>query len=261
MPATAFIPELPFKLELPFEVFEKAGESGKERRVAGIISSEHKDRQGETVLQRGLDFSDFLSNGWINDNHSQATTGVVGYPIRVERTLHKGKPATRFEGYLLQTKDADKIWELASALQKTDRRLGFSIEGKVIRRADGGRTIAQARVTNVAVTNCPVNTMTGLDILAKSMLAIEGNQEAVAVLKALTAGTSVNDPGTTPGEGFALRSESVEKDVSDLAGKKKKKKKRLIAKSEALRFIRLRMPGLNDTSATQVLRWATGASK
>ena len=51
------------------EVFEK-GTGDKRIKLRGIISTEHRDRQGEVILQRGLDFRPFLDYGWFNDNHS-----------------------------------------------------------------------------------------------------------------------------------------------------------------------------------------------
>ena len=148
--------DIPFKFELPFEVFHKAGEVGKERRIGGIISTDRTDRQGEQVLQDGLDFSEFINNGWFNDNHSKDTTGIVGYPIKIEKQRKNGRPVHYVEGYLLENfEPADKIWTLANSLQKTGRRLGFSIEGSVTRRAgNDGRVIASAKVRNVAITNC-----------------------------------------------------------------------------------------------------------
>lgn len=266
--------EIPFKLEMPVEVFWKAGEKGKERRISGVISTEHRDQQGEVVLQRGLDFNPFLKHGWINDNHSRDTAGVVGYPETVERTTHRGKPATRMEGYLLQDfEQADKIWDLAEALQKTDRRLGFSIEGKVNRRTgNDGKVIAEAIVRNVAVTNCPVNTQTGLDVLAKSFAYFESDSRCAGcegdecVHKALSAGQAVTDPGTAPGEGFPLRTESlesdpkvttydVEDDEKERRRKRKRKKKRL-TKSEAVTLIGRRFPGASPELAERIIRHA-----
>lgn len=256
----ASVAELPFKFELPIDAWEKAGEAGKERRIGGIISTESADRHGEIVLQRGLDFKDFLKNGWFNDNHSKDTTGILGYPIKVEKVQHNGKPAHRVEGYLLPGyKPADKIWELARSLQKTGRRLGFSIEGSV-RQRTGPRenVIAEAVVRNVAVTNCPVNTDTGLDVLAKSMVSIERGvpQDEVAkalqvLQRALMAGQAITAPTTpTPGDGFALRTESLERDP---------KRKRKLTKSEAIRFVKDRYKGLTDAQAARIVQWAAAA--
>jgi hypothetical protein len=254
-------PEIPFRFDIPVEVFFKAGkEAGKARRIAGVVSTEHKDKQNEVVLQRGLDFSDFQQNGWFNDNHSRDTTGIVGYPLKVEQATKGGKPATRVEGYLLEGHPpSDKIWELANALQKTDRKLGFSIEGKVLKRSGpDGKIISQARVSNVAITNAPVNTSTGLDVLAKSMMALE-QEDQQGIEKALSAGTAVAAPPVAPGEGFPLRTESLEPrvKVTTYGGKKKKKKKKKrLNKAEAFELIRRRHPGLGDRVADRIWNFA-----
>jgi hypothetical protein len=257
--------EIPFQFELPIEVWEKAGEKGKERRIGGIISTEDKDRQGEVVLQRGLDFSEFINHGWFNDNHSKDTTGIVGYPTKVEKQTVGGKPRHRVEGYLLPNYGpANKIWELARSLQKTNRRLGFSIEGSVGQREGyDGKTVAQAKVRNVAITNCPVNVSTGLEILAKSLVALEtqgeqarkshrcwgkgeccGKCESADAEKALSAGQAVTNPGPSAGEGFPLRTESTEK-----------KPKRL-TKAQAIEWLQSRYRGLSKAMAERIYQYA-----
>jgi hypothetical protein len=250
-------PEIPFKLEFPIEVWKKSGEAGKERRIGGIISSEHTDRQDEVVLQRGLEWDSFLRSGWINDNHSRDTTGIVGYPIKVRQTIFRGKPATYMEGYLLPDYDkADEIWKLANSLQKTNRRLGFSIEGKVKQRiGPSGKTVAKAHVSNVAVTNCPVNTITGLEVIAKSISALEQMPDPVE--KAMTAGQSVGPPvAPVAGDGFALRTESLEGSPKNTAGKKRKRKKKTLSKAEALGAIKERYPGIDDRAAERIWLYA-----
>lgn len=249
--------EIPFRFEMPFEVWHKAGEPGKERRIGGLISTESKDRQGEVVLQRGLDFSEFLKHGWINDNHSKETTGIVGYPTLVEKTTHRGRPATRFEGYLLQGYPrADQIWELANVLQKTGRRLGFSIEGAVQRR-DGleGEVVAKAKVRNVAVTNCPVNTDTQLEVIAKSLMAMEAAEPSEEdIRRALSAGAAISAPGSwAPGNGFALRTESMER-VRDV--RRALRRKRRVSKSEAIEIVKSRYQGLTDAQAQRIVEYA-----
>jgi hypothetical protein len=264
--------DIPFgPVLIPVDVWRKSSsDDEKEWRIGGIISSEHQDRQGEVVLQRGLDFSDFVKSGWLNDNHAQGTTEVLGYPLRVNRTTWMGKPATYMEGYLLKDYEpAKKVMELAEALQKTNRRLGYSVEGKIQKRmGPGGKIIAKAKVTNVAVTRCPVNTITGLEVLAKSMMDIEGETPCFgrddccgehnhcAMDKALAAGHAVSAPATpTPGEGFAVRAESLE-GVSAPSRPKKKKKKRL-TKSEALQVIRARFPRISEAGANRIWQFAS----
>lgn len=159
----------------------KSEGGSEERRIGGYCSTEHLDRQSEVVLQKGLDFSEFVKHGYFNDNHNQATSAVVGVPESAE--YHAGK-GWYTEGTLLKGfSRADEIWGLAKSLEDTHRRLGFSIEGKVIER--NGNHIVKAKIRNVAVTNCPVNPNCTWDILAKSF----GDE---AIERALSAGSAVS---------------------------------------------------------------------
>lgn len=208
-----------FALEHDVEVFSKSDGSDHERRIGGICTTDDIDRQSEVILQDGLDFSSFLRSGWFNDNHDPSTDAVVGYPTVADyRTLGLRK-GWYVEGYLLKgSPRADAIWMLANALQKTDRRLGFSVEGAVVARdAQNPGTIKKAIVREVAVTRCPVNANTALHVLVKS----------------LSAGAAVPVP-TTPvtgeGAGRVVARRSVEaRDggsvAPDLANAKKRRKR------------------------------------
>ena len=68
------------------------------------------DKQIEAV-QKGLDFDEFVQFGYFNDNHSQATSAVVGVPDMAEYRDGKGWYT---EGKLLKGfPRADEIWEAA----------------------------------------------------------------------------------------------------------------------------------------------------
>lgn len=285
--------EMPFEFEVPVSFFEKSdAPKGQQRRIGGIISTESPDRQGEIVLQKGLDFGDFLKNGWFNDNHKRDTDAIVGYPESVQffkkgETLPNGEVATTSghwaEGYLLEGADrADRLWKLGKSLQKTNRRLGYSVEGKIHRRigertilqksADGksrwvGNTIARATVRNVAITNCPVNTETNMEVLAKSLQAMESAEPTevearLSVLeKALAMGQGTNaspsGPKTGEGAGQVLATESLEDDDDPrLKGKSKALKESLhksLTYNEAVARVRHRHPGASDTQVGRVL--------
>lgn len=218
---------LPFDFEMPISFFEKAGTNGRERRIGGIASTDLKDRQDEVVIQKGLDFSEFIKHGWFNDNHSKDTDGVIGYPeytayFHKGQALPDGTKAGRdghwVEGYLLKTKRADGIWDLGKSLQETNRRLGFSVEGSVLKRLLGNRNVVtKAKVRNVAITNCPINTDTRMEILAKSLRAVDGSLEYWE--KALgmgtpTPGVAVTGAKTGMGAGQVLAQESLERKKS-----------------------------------------------
>lgn len=173
-----------FRFAVPLFAFEKSdAPEGRRRRIGGLVSTETRDREDETILQSGLDFSEFLQHGWFNDNHAKDITGIVGEPDPIAlRQVTKGErlptglvaPANGHwaEGWLFENDPrADAIWNKILAVQKSPaRRLGFSIEGTIQKRTGPeNKTIAKARVRHVAITHCPVNTDTRLDRLAKAI--------------------------------------------------------------------------------------------
>jgi hypothetical protein len=108
-----------FSFFAPLTFFQKAdAPAGQTKRIAGVISTELRDKQKEVVLQRGLDFAPFLNGGWFNDNHSKNTTDVLGFPTDVKKfqkgeRLPDGSTAksngTWAEGYLLDTPQAATV--------------------------------------------------------------------------------------------------------------------------------------------------------
>lgn len=138
--------------------------------IQGILSTESRDADGETVLQNGLDFDYFLKSGWFNDNHDQSTGSGLGFPTAVERVTHNGKPATRVVGYLLPTPKGIETYHLAKAAAAAGRPLGFSIEGGIIQRTGpDGKVVARAIVRDCAIARHPKNSDTSLDVLVKAL--------------------------------------------------------------------------------------------
>jgi hypothetical protein len=209
-----------FKFWVPLEAYEKGGDL----LVRGVISTEHRDREGEIVLQDGLDFSEFLRSGYFNDNHEKKTGGgaVLGYPLKIQKgTTPDGKKCHHVEGVLYKDyAPARELHHLAAAMRNDPRKarqLGFSLQGKIKSRTgqpripkvqpDGtvqwvGDVVNKAIVRHVAITHCPVNPHTGLE----------------ALTKALMAGSAIEAPTASPGEGFPLRAESLD------GGKKRTKR-------------------------------------
>lgn len=161
--------------------------SGEEARayVEGIISSDSVDQQGDIIRQEGLDFSYFLKRGWLNDDHRPGAANVVGQPLNIYKTkLSDGTPATAMKAYLFLNKPrAKEIYETAVALKsaKSDRRLGFSIEGEVLQRDPVNKNvILKARVLHVAVTNAPCNTdASNMELVERSMRWLKASEEEV----------------------------------------------------------------------------------
>lgn len=240
----------PFRLDLSVEAFEKSDAGDKSRRICGIVSTDHLDRQMETLIQEGLDFGPFLKSGWFNDNHATDTDSVVGYPEIAElRNLPNGKRGWYVEGYLLKGDPeqisqgiiprSEKIWGLAKSLQSTARRLGFSVEGAVVERdVTNPRIVRKAVVREVAITKCPVNEHTSLAVLAKS----------------LAAGSAVPMPTNVPvtgsdGGGRLLVPQSLE-------AKPAKKKKKRIKKSEAIALLQKSNPRITRQGAEEIVEFA-----
>lgn len=199
-----------FEIFAELSAFEKSGDKRSPMYIGGIVSTDDVDQDGEQILQEGLDFKPFLQRGWFNDNHSKSTVGIVGYPtdafyVRKGQKLPNGRIAKSngwwAEGYLLNTEEGRKIWGLVKALEDAPRKLGFSIEGKVLQRHPRDKsTVTKAVVRHVAVTHCPVNVGTELGSL----------------VKALAAGHAIgSDDMSGPGNAAALRPESLDDTMYD----------------------------------------------
>lgn len=153
-------------LAMPFDLV-KSGTDG-EMRIGGYASTADRDRQGESVMQKCLDISEFVTTGFFNLDHDGSK--ILGYPdgdrcrvdgrgLYVEGTLLKGVP------------EAESMYRTAVALRKSNapRRLGFSVEGQVLER-NGDGLITKAKVYNVALTAQPVNPNCTWDALCKSFV-------------------------------------------------------------------------------------------
>jgi hypothetical protein len=174
-----------FATWIPFTTLAKAKKDNDEPEImddnvgmiAGIVSTDDMDFEGEKINQSGLDWSYFLNNGWFNHEHRPGPEAVLGHPTKIEKVDdHK----TRVEGKLYLSKPlAKECYDTAVAMQKAggERCLGFSIEGKVtLRDPIQPKKVLKANVINVAITSHPVNPNTNLEIIAKSMNV--GYQEA-----------------------------------------------------------------------------------
>lgn len=134
-------------------------------KIAGVISTDEVDLQGERVLQKGLDFSYFLKKGTFNYEHQAGAQNMLGYPTRIRQR----KGYTEVEGVLLLDKPkARDIFETASAMRKAGghRTLGFSVEGQVLERDPmDPKIVTKAKVINCAITSNPINPDTSLELL------------------------------------------------------------------------------------------------
>lgn len=223
---------------------EKAEVSGEDpeitRPIKGWCSTEALDRQEEIVVAKGLDFSEFVQFGYYNDNHKQDTASVLGEPrTAVFKSQKWWTEGNLYRGYA----PADRVWELAKAMKKSGarRKLGFSIEGKVLER-DGRNRILRAKVRNVAITNCPVNTECTWEAVTKSFADASAVSDAYD--KALAAGHGARISG-----GAALRVESLE-------GASTRDANQEYEYNEAVEKLQRLRPHLSKSTCRRIVRYA-----
>jgi len=195
-----------FVLEADIDMEKSSPDSGR-RVIRGYGSTPHEDRQSETLLQKGLDISDFVKHGYFNYDHDNSI--ILGYPYPTCKIDDNG---FWIEGELLKgVPKSDDLWTLALALKKSDapRKLGFSVEGKILERQ--GTKILKAKVYNVAVTPNPVNTNCTWEAMVKSFRGL-GDSD---LIKTLEAGYEV-DPTKLEGGGV-FRKESLEESLHNLS--------------------------------------------
>lgn len=229
-----------FAFSFPMDIIKSENASTEEWRIGGYASTSDEDRQGDEILQKGLDISDFVNFGWLNFDHNNDI--ILGYPDKSKCVVDR--KGFYVEGILLKgVEKSQRIWETALALKKSgsDRKLGFSVEGKILKRNDLGK-IVKAKVYNVAVTPNPVNTSCTWDALVKSF-----TNDVHDIEKSLEAGH--NDGSGSPiipedlESAFKTLSYTVgEDDESKLNKDKLKKKlsdKTNISKSELILYLQL----------------------
>lgn len=141
-------------------------------RLGGIASTSDEDADGEFLDPKGFDIKPLMASGMVNWHHQakgQPAT-IIGEPTKAE---------IRPEGLYIETdlypssKIACDVWELANTLEKDSktRRLGYSIEGKVVKRKSNNKNspdykkIVKAIITGVAITHQPKNPKTFANII------------------------------------------------------------------------------------------------
>lgn len=144
--------------------------------LAGFASSRRKDIDGES-LNQNFDISYLTERGIINWNHSKDPDCVIGEPDEVK--FVNGNLWVKSMLYEDQ-KMAQKVANLAKVFSKNSskRKLGYSIEGKVIERDENDPEIVnKALITNIAVTVNPKNCDSLIDLVKGSFTGWEDEDE------------------------------------------------------------------------------------
>lgn len=157
-----------FEFFVPAQIVKSSGKNKDGKRwIQGIASTSSRDLQGEIVSQKGIDFTYFLKHGYFNNDHKDGFDNKVGEPTECRLT----KNGLWVKGLVYKNKKvADDIWEMMNSLNSSGakRRIGFSIQGKVVKR--NGKNIERCWIQDIAITPAPVNTTTWAEI-AKSLSA------------------------------------------------------------------------------------------
>lgn len=173
-----------FEMPVELELIKSIG--GGKRIIRGYASTEAIDRDGEIILQNGIDFTPLLKSGFLNYDHQfKSMNGarlpiIVGYPTKaevknkglwVECEMLKSDGNSSSE----QLRLADELWEMGQAFQRSGgtRSLAYSVEGGVVQRR--GSRIVKSVVRDLAITHKPVNPNATVELFAKSFFAACGS--------------------------------------------------------------------------------------
>lgn len=147
-------------------------EDPKSWKVGGLASCADSDLDGETVDPFGIMTDYALEYGYINWNHEKGPDSRIG----ILEKINIDSRGLYIEGYLLKgIQKARDAYILMKELTKlgNPRRLGWSIEGKVIQQ-DGTR-ITKSFLVAVALTTNPVNPQTYAELM-KSLFALNKSE-------------------------------------------------------------------------------------
>ena len=163
-----------FKFWCPVDIKKAIDEKTGEEimLLGGIASTADEDSDGEFLDPKGFDIKPLIERGLVNWHHQAKTNPgtIVGEPTKAE---------IRKDGLYIETKlypsspVAVDIWNLAKTLETDSktRRLGYSIEGKIVSRKSDNpsspdyKKIDKAIITGVAITHMPKNPKTFANII------------------------------------------------------------------------------------------------
>lgn len=202
-------------------------------KLGGIASTSDEDSDGEFLDPKGFDIKPLIESGMVNWHHQakgQPAT-IIGEPTKAE---------IRPEGLYIETElypsseIACEVWKLAETLEKDSktRRLGYSIEGKVVKRKSDDKNspdykkIVKAIITGVAITHQPKNPKTFANIIKGEIDDFDDEEE-----KALDTET-----------GKALKKESLDKKI----------KNQTFSKAEVIERIFKDIPGISIEKAEKI---------
>lgn len=219
-------------------------------RLGGIASTSDEDADGEFLDPKGFDIKPLMESGMVNWHHQAKgqPAAIIGEPTKAE---------IRPEGLYLETdlypssKIACDVWELANTLEKDSktRRLGYSIEGKVVKRKSNDKNspdykkIVKAIITGVAITHQPKNPKTFANIIKGE---IDNDEEEVDMFDGNAESNNLKpndkEKALDTESGKPLKKESVDKKI----------KNQTFGKSEVMERLFKDIPGISIEKAKSI---------
>ena len=232
------IMEKKFKFYIPEVNIEKGGKdkSGKDLMiVSGICSTNDEDSDGENLEPIGFNTEPLLKSGFINWNHQakKDPSAIIGEPIEA-KVVDGNKlfiKAVLYNNSKLAKSVYDKINELKDA--DSTRKIGWSIEGiPTLRDKVNPKRILKANITGVAITHCPKNAHTAIQIVKGEYDEEEEEQfdEEDILGKAMEAEPDLTHESV---EGFPKKKNKLKTD-EDVENNEERNKNKLFSKSEVL---------------------------
>ena len=182
------------------ETLEKSTKKSQddERIIVGEISSSARDEEGDSMIQKSLDYSYLDDRGVLKYEHlpKNSPSNIIGFPHERftddSRTIIKG---ALFEGHAM----ADDAWSLIKAIERHNKKyprhqktLGFSVEGFYAQGARKGGMQKGAKITNIVITPNPILKSTWLGLVQENHRGLSN------MMKSLNATpTSTNIPDKT----------------------------------------------------------------
>ena len=233
-----------FKFWCPIEKsITTATDSTEQMVLGGIASTADKDSDGEYLDPNGFDITPLMNSGTVNWHHQAKgqPAAIIGEPIKGE---------IRPEGLYLETKlypsssVARDVWNLATTLERdsSTRRLGYSIEGRVVERASSDpnnpdyKRVIKAVITGVAITHMPKNAQTFANIIKG-----EGCDEDEELYD--EEDVESDDKSMTTETAAALKKQSLDRDL----------KVQTFSKSECFDLVLATIPSITISKAKQVV--------
>ena len=145
-----------FSIDSQYHLTKASNHSNGIAKIEGILSTQSKDTQDETIFIAGMDISRLNSGmGQLNWWHlgTKDPSMVIGLFDRAEKIDNDTKVA--FEAHLLDTKTAHAVLDLMIALESEGKKMGVSVEGQTIVRKD--KNIYKCIATGGALATDQIN--------------------------------------------------------------------------------------------------------